>query len=44
MFYSSAPAGQSVYSNGVAAFGAWPATFPASTLTAARYSIYATFQ
>jgi Bacterial Ig domain/Chitobiase/beta-hexosaminidase C-terminal domain len=44
MHYADAAAGQSVYSNGVVAFGTWPATFPASTLTPARYSIYATFQ
>jgi hypothetical protein len=44
MHYDAAAAGLSVYSNGAMTFGTWPAAFPASTLTAARYSIYATFQ
>jgi len=44
MSFSTAPAGQSVFSNGPVAFGTWPATFPAATLTAARYAVYVTLQ
>ena len=37
-----AAAGQSVYSNARVTFGTWPATFPAATLVAARFSLFAT--
>jgi hypothetical protein len=43
MFYSSAGAGQSVFSAAPVNFGTWPATFPTAVLHAARFSIYATF-
>jgi hypothetical protein len=41
MYYNVAAAGQGVYSNSTVTFGSWPATFPASTLTTARYSLCA---
>jgi hypothetical protein len=43
MKYDVGTAGVGVFSNTVVAMGTWPATFPASTLTTARYSLYATF-
>jgi hypothetical protein len=43
MVYSSAAAGQSLFSSSAVAFGTWPATFPAAVLTAARFSLFATF-
>ncbi len=43
MRYNSGTVGQGVYSTNGVNFGTWPATFPASTLTDAIYSLYATF-
>jgi hypothetical protein len=43
MFYSTAAAGQSVFSSSAVTFGTWPATFPAAVLTGARFSLYVTF-
>jgi len=40
--YNSGSAGQGVFSTSGVTYGAWPATFPASTLTNAVYSLYAT--
>ena len=43
MHFDSAAAGQSGYSSASVTFGTWPATFPAATLSSARYSIFASF-
>jgi hypothetical protein len=42
MTFDDAALGQGVYSTAPVAYGTWPTTFPASTLTTARYSLYAT--
>ena len=43
MFFSSAAAGQTAFSNNPVTFGTWPATFPSATLVSARFSLFATF-
>jgi hypothetical protein len=43
MYYNAAASGQGVRSSLSATFGTWPTTFPSSTLTTARYSLFATF-
>jgi hypothetical protein len=43
MYYNRAAAGQGFYSTAPFSFGSWPATFPAATMTDARYSLFATF-
>jgi hypothetical protein len=43
MYYNDGASGQGAFSSGAATFGTWPATFPASQLTKAVYSLYARF-
>jgi WD40 repeat protein len=43
MYYNNGTTGQGAYSSGLVTFGTWPATFPASQLSRAIYSLYATF-
>jgi hypothetical protein len=43
MRYNSGAAGQGGYSTASVAFGAWPATFPATTTSNFVYSLFATF-
>jgi hypothetical protein len=42
MYYSAGNPGRGVYSSMPVAFGSWPATFGAATLTTAAYALYAT--
>ncbi|MGZ6005539.1 MAG: putative Ig domain-containing protein, partial [Candidatus Saccharimonadales bacterium] len=43
MYYNNGTTGQGAYSSGAVTFGTWPSTFPASKLSNAIYSLYATF-
>jgi Domain of unknown function (DUF1929)/Bacterial Ig domain/Putative Ig domain len=43
MYYNNGSNGQGVYSSGSVNFGAWPASFPAATLSTGVYSLHATF-
>jgi hypothetical protein len=43
MYYNNGTTGQGAYASNGVAFGTWPATFPASQLTKAVYSLYGTF-
>jgi hypothetical protein len=43
MYYNNGTVGQGAYSSGSVTFGTWPATFPASQLSRAIYSLHATF-
>jgi hypothetical protein len=43
MYYNNGTVGQGAYASSGVAFGTWPATFPASQLTKAVYSLYASF-
>jgi hypothetical protein len=43
MYYNNGASGQGAFSSSAASFGTWPATFPASQLTKAAYSLYGTF-
>ncbi|MGZ6005541.1 MAG: galactose oxidase-like domain-containing protein [Candidatus Saccharimonadales bacterium] len=43
MYYNNGTAGQGAYSSSGVTFGTWPATFTASKLSKAIYSLYATF-
>jgi hypothetical protein len=43
MYYNNGANGQGAFSSGAVTFGTWPATFPASQLTKAVYSLYASF-
>jgi len=44
MYYNNGTVGQGVFSSSGVTFGTWPATFPASQLSRAIYSLYATFE
>ncbi|MCK9620159.1 MAG: Ig domain-containing protein, partial [Methylobacter sp.] len=43
MYYNNGTTGQGAYASSGVIFGTWPSTFPASQLTKAVYSLYATF-
>jgi hypothetical protein len=43
MYYNNGASGQGAFSSSAVSFGTWPATFPASQLTKAVYSLYASF-
>jgi WD40 repeat protein len=43
MYYNNGTVGQGAYSSGSVTFETWPATFPASQLSRAIYSLHATF-
>jgi hypothetical protein len=42
MYYTAAALGRGAFSNADVAFGTWPASFGAATITAAAYALYAT--
>jgi WD40 repeat protein len=44
MYYNNGTIGQGVFSSSGVTFGTWPAAFPASQLSRAIYSLYATFE
>lgn len=43
MYYNNGSSGRGAFSSNSVNFGVWPTSFPAATLTAGAYSLYATF-